>query len=135
MPRGILQVIHTATAVIRVEGGKNYRTRVVLGGFIDLEEERPKKLIFYSSFDNLESALSPAVGPRGYAKSRDLSFVPGKVGNGYYAPYNVDFGIVYSNFVLPSKEGCIEFWAKLVDPPVYLPEGSSNLRTNRRRKI
>ncbi|URA10309.1 LamG-like jellyroll fold domain-containing protein [Thermospira aquatica] len=116
---------NVATAVIHVAAGSNYRIRVTLGGVIYIEGEDLSGLTFYSSFDDLGSTLSPLVGPRGYATTTNLSFVAGKFGNAYYAPYNVDFGIVYSNFVLPSTEGCIEFWAKLVNPPVNIPVGDA----------
>lgn len=68
-------------------------------------------LVFYCTFDNEAAITSPAVGPGGTLCSRE--FTDGKVKKALYVPVGGSAGF----FTLPpgtfTKEGCIEFWAKL----------------------
>ena len=68
-------------------------------------------LLFYCTFDNEAAITSPAVGPKGTLCSRE--FTDGKFNKALYVPVGGSAGF----FTLPpgmfTKEGCIEFWAKL----------------------
>ncbi len=108
------------TATINMRNGYNYRVRVRLGGKIYIGFQQEEGLVFYSTFNDLCSTINPEVGPKGYTNTTGFGFVPGKYGNSYRVPYNADFGVVYSNFTLPGTNGCIEFWAKLENPPLYI---------------
>ena len=78
-------------------------------------------LIFYCTFDDENSIIAPAVGPKGTFFHGD--FRQGKVGKALQTT-------VYSNnasFELPADffntEGCIEFWAKILNQSSYIGSG------------
>ena len=76
-------------------------------------------LIYYCTFDSPEAVEKPVVGPAG--KFLSGRFVEGKVGKALA----VEAGTTAAEVPLPgpffAKEGCIEFWARLIDPPHSLP--------------
>lgn len=78
-------------------------------------------LIFHCTFDDESAITSPAVGPKGqYLKG---AFHEGKVGKALqttvYAQ-NATFEFPANFF---STSGCIEFWAKILNPSPYVGSG------------
>ena len=78
-------------------------------------------LIFHCTFDDERAIMSPAIGPHGlYLKG---AFLEGKVGKALqttvYAQ-NATFELP-ANFL--STSGCIEFWAKILNPSPYVGNG------------
>ena len=78
-------------------------------------------LVFYCTFDDEASVLSPTVGPKGIFLQG--KFNDGKVGNALlttvYAQ-NAAFALPKGFF---NTAGCIEFWAKIQNPSPYIGSG------------
>jgi hypothetical protein len=86
----------------------------------------PEGLVFWNKLgsqteiENSEVGLDGTFGGGG--------FVTGMFGNAFSADYTQDSLVRFPKEVIPTYAGCIEFWAKLVDPPPNIQTlGSSPL--------
>ena len=80
-------------------------------------------LIYHCTFDSPSSITRPAAGPAGRFLGGD--FVPGKVGSALRVKAGEPAAEVSFGTGLMQPKGCIEFWAKIENPPPAFPDGGN----------
>jgi len=80
-----------------------------------------KGLVLWNRLDSESDVAEGCVGPGGVMKAG--RFVPGRFGKGVELTMQEPFGVTFPAKVVPGPDGCIEFWAKLVDFPTELAWG------------
>jgi hypothetical protein len=68
-------------------------------------------LVFLCTFESKNSIEQPEIGEAGVCSNNN--FISGKFGNAYLAEHKNNFKVVFPKSIIPAKQGCIEFWAKL----------------------
>lgn len=78
-------------------------------------------LVLYCTFDDVNSITQPVNGLGGtFLADTIANFTIGKVGNAYFADKYDHFLVQFPKEVIPANKGCIEFWARLTNPPQYI---------------
>jgi len=78
-------------------------------------------LVLWNRLDSEFEVTRSRVGPGG--KLNAGRFVPGRFGRGVELKMQEQYGVTFPPEIVQSPDGCIEFWAKLVDFPADLPWG------------
>ena len=89
---------------------------VVLGGGTGR-----KGLVLWNRLASESDVRNSRVGPGGTLNAG--RFVEGRFGKGIELNMQEQFGVTFPPAIVPGPDGCIEFWAKLVDFPASLPWG------------
>ena len=89
--------------------------RVVAGG-------AQKGLVLWNRLGSESEVENSRVGPGG--KLNAGRFVPGKFGNGIELNMQEQYGVTFPVETVSGPDGCVEFWAKLVDFPNDLAWGA-----------
>jgi hypothetical protein len=89
--------------------------RVVLGGV-------QKGLVLWNRLGSESDVKYSRVGPGGTLNAG--SFVPGRFGTGIELNMNEQYGVTFPVETVSGPDGCVEFWAKLVDFPNDLAWGA-----------
>jgi hypothetical protein len=80
-----------------------------------------KGLVLWNRLGSELEVTRSSVGPAG--KVNAGRFVEGRFGTGLELSMQEQFGVTFPPEIIPGPDGCIEFWAKLVDFPAALPWG------------
>jgi hypothetical protein len=80
-----------------------------------------KGLVLWNRLGSESDVKNSRVGPGG--KLNAGRFVQGRFGLGIELNMQEQFGVTFPPEIVPGPDGCIEFWAKLVDFPADLPWG------------
>jgi len=83
--------------------------------------EDEQSLVLWNRLGSESDVLNSAVGPGG--KLNGGRFVEGRFGKGIELNMQEQFGVTFPPEIVPGPDGCIEFWAKLVDFPSELHWG------------
>jgi hypothetical protein len=89
---------------------------VVLGGGTGR-----KGLVLWNRLGSESDVRNSRVGPGGTLNAG--RFVEGRFGKGIELNMQEQFGVSFPPEIVPGPDGCIEFWAKLLDFPAALPWG------------
>ena len=89
--------------------------RVVVGG-------AQRGLLLWNRLGSESEVKNSSVGPCGTLNAG--RFVPGKFGNGIELNMQEQYGVTFPVETVSGPDGCIEFWAKLVDFPNDLAWGA-----------
>ena len=82
--------------------------------FNDRFVEGPAGLILWNKLGSQHEVENSAVGEDGTFMGG--GFTAGKFGNAYMAQYDEDGLVTFPKEVIPLAKGCVEFWARLVNP-------------------
>lgn len=82
----------------------------------------PKGLVLWNQLGSESDVKNSRVGPGG--KLNGGRFVEGKFGNGVELNMNEQYGVTFPVETVSGPDGCVEFWAKLVDFPSGLAWGA-----------
>ncbi len=83
--------------------------------------EDEQSLVLWNRLGSESDVRNSAVGPDG--KLNAGRFVEGRFGTGIELNMQEQFGVTFPPEIVPGPDGCIEFWAKLVDFPSELHWG------------
>jgi hypothetical protein len=77
-------------------------------------------LVFWTTFNNKVAVLTPAHGAGG-SLAAEATFAAGRTGRALVVTTPDSAILAYPGSIVPANRGSIEVWAKLVNPPVWVP--------------